>query len=764
MTTAHTLGYPRIGPRREMKKAVEAYWKGEIDALALETVGRGLRAAAWARQKAAGLDMVTVGDFSWYDHILDMTAMLGVVPPRFGWSGAAVDLDTVFRMARGRAPTGTPAAACEMTKWFDTNYHYMVPELHADQTFVLSSDKLFREVEEARALGHAVKAVIPGPLTWLWLGKCKGGDFNRLDLLPRILPVYGAILTRLADLGVEWVQMDEPALALDLPGGWQAAYDQAYGILSKAGPALLLASYFGALDSAIDLVAGLPVSGIHVDGIRGGDDAEYLAKCLGATKVLSVGIVDGRNVWRTDLDVALVRLHALKKTLGEHLWIAPSCSLLHVPVALSAEETMDPEIRSWLAFAEEKLDEIRILKQALEMGEDFVADALTQSRDAVASRRSSTRIHRPEVATRLRGVGEAMTRRISPHGERASKQREWLKLPAYPTTTIGSFPQTGEIRAARRDFKAGRLSEAEYIQRMKDEIALAVRKQEDAGLDVLVHGEPERNDMVEYFGERLEGFVFSTFGWVQSYGSRCVKPPILFGDITRPKPMTVDWSVHAQSLTTKPMKGMLTGPITVLNWSFVRDDQPRSETCMQLALALRDEVQDLEKAGIRIIQIDEAAFREGLPLRKRDWAEYLDWTVRAFRVTASGVADTTQIHTHMCYSEFNDIIEAVADMDADVVTIETSRSDMELLNAFVDFQYPNEIGPGVYDIHSPNVPTVEHMVNLMTLAARRIPAERLWVNPDCGLKTRGWAEVDLSLANMVAAAKELRSRNAPANA
>jgi 5-methyltetrahydropteroyltriglutamate--homocysteine methyltransferase len=764
MTTAHTLGYPRIGPRREMKKAVEAYWKGEIDALALETVGQGLRAAAWARQKAAGLDMVTVGDFSWYDHILDMTAMLGAVPSRFGWSGAAVDLDTVFRMARGRAPTGAPAAACEMTKWFDTNYHYMVPELHADQTFVLSSDKLFREVEEARALGHAVKAVIPGPLTWLWLGKCKGGDFNRLDLLPRILPVYGAILTRLADLGVEWVQMDEPALALDLPGEWQAAYDQAYGILSKAGPALLLATYFGVLDSAIDLVAGLPVSGIHVDGIRGGDDAEYLAKCLGATKVLSVGIVDGRNVWRTDLDVALARFRPLKASLGERLWIAPSCSLLHVPVTLSAEADMDPEIRSWLAFAEEKLEEIHTLKRALDQGEAEVAEALSAARAAIASRRSSPRIHRPEVATRLRGVDEAMTRRISPHGERASKQREWLKLPAYPTTTIGSFPQTGEIRAARRDFKAGRLSEAEYIQRMKDEIALAVRKQEDAGLDVLVHGEPERNDMVEYFGERLEGFVFSKFGWVQSYGSRCVKPPILFGDITRPKPMTVDWSVHAQSLTTKPMKGMLTGPITVLNWSFVRDDQPRSETCMQLALALRDEVQDLEKAGIRIIQIDEAAFREGLPLRKRDWGHYLDWTVRAFRVTASGVADTTQIHTHMCYSEFNDIIEAVADMDADVVTIETSRSDMELLDAFVDFQYPNEIGPGVYDIHSPNVPTVEHMVNLMTLAARRIPAERLWVNPDCGLKTRGWAEVDLSLANMVAAAKELRSRNAPANA
>jgi 5-methyltetrahydropteroyltriglutamate--homocysteine methyltransferase len=763
MTTAHTLGYPRIGPRREMKKAVEAYWKGEIDALALETVGRDLRAAAWARQTAAGLDMVTVGDFSWYDHMLDMSATLGAVPPRFGWSGGSVNLDTLFRMARGRAPTGAPAAACEMTKWFDTNYHYIVPELHADQAFALSSDKLFREAEEALALGHAVKVVVPGPLTWLWLGKCKGGDFDRLDLLPRLLPLYGDILTRLAQLGVGWVQMDEPALALDLPGDWRAAYDAAYGTLSQAGPALLVATYFGVLDNAIDLLADLPVAGVHVDGIRGGDDAEYLAQRVAAPKVLSVGVVDGRNVWRADLDAALARLRSLQASLGERLWIAPSCSLLHVPVTVSAEEDMDPEIRSWLAFAEEKLEEIQTLKQALVLGEAEVAEALSAARAAIASRRSSPRIHRPAVATRLRGVGEAMTRRISPHGERARKQRDWLKLPAYPTTTIGSFPQTGEIRAARRDFKAGRLSEADYIQRMKEEIALAVRKQEDAGLDVLVHGEPERNDMVEYFGEQLEGFVFSTFGWVQSYGSRCVKPPILFGDITRPKPMTVDWSVHAQSLTAKPMKGMLTGPITVLNWSFVRDDQPRSETCMQLALALRDEVQDLETAGIRIIQIDEAAFREGLPLRKRDWAAYLDWTVRAFRVTASGVADTTQIHTHMCYSEFNDIIEAVADMDADVVTIETSRSDMELLDAFVDFQYPNEIGPGVYDIHSPNVPTVEHMVNLMTLAAKRIPAERLWVNPDCGLKTRGWAEVDPSLANMVAAAKELRSRNAPAS-
>ncbi len=757
MTVTHILGFPRIGPRRELKKAVESYWKGDIDAASLAAAGRDLRAAAWARQASSGLDMVTVGDFSWYDHVLDLSAMLGAVPPRFQWTGDKVDLDTVFRMARGRAPTGKPAPACEMTKWFDTNYHYMVPELYSGQAFHLASDKLFDEVDEALALGHRVKAVLPGPLTWLWLAKVKGAPFDRLGLLPAVLAVYGEILVRLRAQGVSWVQLDEPVLALDLPDSWKAAFVPAYAALRTEGLKSLVATYFGPLEDSLDIAAALPVDALHVDAVRGGREAEALAARLPASTALSVGIVDGRNIWRTDLDAALDRLKRLREVLGDRLWLAPSCSLLHVPVDLDAETGLDGELRSWLAFAGQKLDEIQVLKLALDKGVDAAAELLRASRDAIAARRASPRIHRPDVAARVAAITEAMTRRASPYEQRGGRQKDWLTLPAYPTTTIGSFPQTAEIRAARRDFKAGTLSEAEYRRRMRDEIALVVRKQEEIGLDVLVHGEPERNDMVEYFGEQLDGFAFTRFGWVQSYGSRCVKPPIIFGDVARPRPMTVEWAAYAQSLTSKPMKGMLTGPITVLNWSFVRDDQPRAATCLQLALALRDEVLDLEAAGIRIIQIDEAAFREGLPLRRHDWKHYLDWTVRAFRITSAGVADQTQIHTHMCYSEFNDIIESVAAMDADVVTIETSRSDMELLDAFVDFRYPNEIGPGVYDIHSPNIPEVGHMVDLMKAAARRIPAERLWVNPDCGLKTRGWKEVEPSLVNMVKAAQALRS-------
>ncbi|CCG40445.1 5-methyltetrahydropteroyltriglutamate--homocysteine S-methyltransferase [Magnetospirillum molischianum] len=757
MTVSHVLGFPRIGPRRELKKAVESYWQGEIDAATLAATGRDLRAAAWTRQAASGLDMVTVGDFSWYDHVLDQSAMLGAVPPRFGWSGERVDLDTMFRMARGRAPTGVPVPACEMTKWFDTNYHYIVPELHAGQTFRLASEKLFDEVAEATELGHKAKPVLLGPLTWLWLGKVKGEPFDRLDLLPSLLPVYRDILSELKRLGVEWVQIDEPALALDLPQTWKDIYAPTYAALRVEGLKVLLATYFGPLDDALKIAADLPVDGLHIDAVRSGIEAEAVAARLDSPKILSVGLIDGRNIWRTDLDAALERVRLIRGVLGDRLWLAPSCSLLHVPVDLAEETALEPDLRSWLAFAVQKLGELQTLKQALDQGGAAATELLRPSREALSARRASPRIHRPEVTARLNAVTDAMLHRQSSYPIRAAKQKAWLKLPPFPTTTIGSFPQTAAIRATRRDFKAGTLSEAEYVQRMQDEIALVVRKQEDIGLDVLVHGEPERNDMVEYFGEQLDGFAFTQNGWVQSYGSRCVKPPIIYGDVTRPAPMTVAWAVHAQSLTTKPMKGMLTGPITVLNWSFVRDDQPRSATCQQLALALRDEVLDLEKAGIRIIQIDEAAFREGLPLRRRDWQTYLDWTVRAFRLTASGVADETQIHTHMCYSEFNDIIASVAAMDADVVTIETSRSDMELLDAFVDFAYPNEIGPGVYDIHSPNIPEVDHMVALIELAAKRVPAERLWVNPDCGLKTRGWGEVISSLVNMVEAAHRLRA-------
>jgi 5-methyltetrahydropteroyltriglutamate--homocysteine methyltransferase len=762
MSTTHNLGFPRIGAQRELKRAVEAYWKGDIDRTALEQTGKMLRERHWTLQAQAGLDLIPVGDFSWYDQVLDMSCLLGVVPPRFEHSGGDIDLDTLFRMARGRAPSGKPAAACEMTKWFDTNYHYLVPEFNNGQSFSLSSSQLFDQVAEAQALGHRVKPVILGPLSYLWLGKCKGGEFDKLELLDALLPVYGEILDRLKAQGVEWVQVDEPVLVLDLPQDWKAAFESVYSRWQSGGVKRLLATYFGPLGDNLGLACRLPVEGLHVDAVRAAAELDTVLDQLPAYKVLSVGIVDGRNIWRTDLHRALTTLEVARERLGERLWVAPSCSLLHVPVDLETESALPGELRNWLAFATQKLNEIALLGQAIDTGRDSVAAQLLQSREAVEARSRSADIHRPAIKARLAAVSEDETRRNRPYAERAPLQHAWLKLPLFPTTTIGSFPQTPAIRAARRDYRQGQLDEQGYRTRMQAEIADVVRRQEILGLDVLVHGEPERNDMVEYFGELLEGFAFTENGWVQSYGSRCVKPPIIYGDVERPAPMTVDWIKYAQSCTDRPMKGMLTGPVTILNWSFVRDDQPRSETCAQIALALRDEVLDLEKAGIRVIQIDEAALREGLPLRKAEWAAYLDRAVRAFRLTASGVANDTQIHTHMCYSEFNDIIQAIAEMDADVITIETSRSDMELLDVFEDFEYPNEIGPGVYDIHSPNVPTVDEMVALMEKAAQRIPAERLWVNPDCGLKTRGWPEVEEALANMVLAAQHLREQAQPA--
>jgi len=760
MTKTHNLGFPRIGLRRELKQAVEAYWRGEIDRVQLEQIGKELRQRHWQLQAETGLNWVPVGDFSWYDQILDLSAMLGVIPPRFGWEeGEEVDLDLIFRMARGRAPSGTPAAACEMTKWFDTNYHYLVPEFQPEQVFSLSSSKLFDEVAEAQALGHAVKPVIPGPLTYLWLGKTKGETFDKLILLERLLPVYGEILQRLKKQGIEWVQIDEPILVLDLPQQWKNAFEAAYNRLQTPGLRLLLTTYFGALGDNLATAARLPVAGLHIDMVRAPEQLEIIVDQLPAYKILSLGIIDGRNIWRTDLDRALATLEGAYHRLGERLWIAPSCSLLHVPVDLQQEDGLDEELKSWLAFATQKLDELVTLQRALFSRDDPEVKArLADARKAYHNRRNSPRIHSPAVQRRLGEVTEAMTRRDLPYPERAPLQRKWLKLPLFPTTTIGSFPQTQEIRRTRKAFRNGTLDEREYTTRMQAEIALVIEKQEQLGLDVLVHGEPERNDMVEYFGELLEGFAFTRHGWVQSYGSRCVKPPIIFGDVSRPGPMTVEWIRHAQSLTGKPVKGMLTGPVTILNWSFVRDDQPRSVTCTQLALAIRDEVEDLEQAGIKVIQIDEAALREGLPLRKDEWQDYLGWAVESFRLAASGVANDTQIHTHMCYSEFNDIIESIAAMDADVITIETSRSDMELLDVFEKFDYPNEIGPGVYDIHSPNVPSVEEIMGLMTEAARRIPPERLWVNPDCGLKTRGWPEVEKALINMVKAARRLRKR------
>jgi 5-methyltetrahydropteroyltriglutamate--homocysteine methyltransferase len=756
MTIIHTLGLPRMGTGRELKWALEGYWQGRRGADDLLAVARELRARHWAMQAQAGCALVTVGDFSLYDHVLDMSARLGVVPERFGWSGGEVDLDTYFRMARGRAPSGTPAFACEMTKWFDTNYHYLVPELAPGQRFELAHHDLFAQVDEAHALGYAVKVAMVGPLTWLWLAKAQG-DFDRLGLLEALLPVYGRILGRLAGQGVAWVQLDEPILALDLPSAWRAAFEPAYHVLRNSGARILLASYFGALGDNLMTAARLPVAGLHVDAIGAPEELPQVADWLSAVQVLSVGCVDGRNVWRADLDATLERLAPIHARLGERLWLAPSCSLLHVPLDVTLEDGLDPEIRPWLAFAQQKLDELAVLARGLTQGREAVADELAQCRAALAARRASPRVTDPAVRARLAAIRPEDAVRASPYARRALVQRRRLGLPPFPTTTIGSFPQTADIRAARRAFRAGHIDRAEYDETMRAEIRHAVDIQERLGLDVLVHGEAERNDMVEYFGEQLQGYAFTAHGWVQSYGSRCVKPPIIYGDVARPAPMTVAWIAYAQSLTQKPMKGMLTGPITLLKWSFVRDDQPWRDTALQIALALRDEIRDLEAAGIGIIQVDEPAFREAMPLRASRRAAYLAWAVQAFRLATGGVRDETQIHTHMCYSEFNDIIDAIAELDADVITIETARSNMELLDAFAGFDYPNEIGPGVYDIHSPNVPAVDAMVRLMRKAAARIPAERLWVNPDCGLKTRAWAETEAALANMVEAARRLRA-------
>jgi len=760
MTQTHNLGFPRIGARRELKFALESYWKGQSSRDELKSLGGQLRQRHWINQ--ANLDLVPVGDFAYYDQMLDMSFTLGNLPERVrGFHGDP--LDNYFRVARGRSAQGTDdhsgccggVAAGEMTKWFDTNYHYIVPEFSAATEFKLDASRLLEQLAEAKAQGVKAKPVIVGPVTYLALGKAKD-DTDKLALLPRLLPVYAQLLDELAANGVEWVQIDEPLLVTELDADWQHAFNTAYHALKGCRVKLLVATYFGQLQENMYLAANLPVAGLHIDAINGRGDVTPLLGMLPSHKVLSLGVINGRNIWKTDLCAVLDWLEPLRERLGERLWIAPSCSLLHVPVDLSSEKKLDVQVKSWLAYALQKLDELQVLAKALKGGREAAKDALDANQAAVEARRRSPRVHDPVVQAAVGRLTLDLGRRHSAYEQRSARQSALLNLPAYPTTTIGSFPQTAEIRHARSEFKAGRLDQAGYKVAMQAEIARSVQEQESLGLDVLVHGEAERNDMVEYFGEQLDGYAFSEFGWVQSYGSRCVKPPILFGDISRPKAMTVEWIGYAQSLTTKPMKGMLTGPVTILNWSFVRDDQPRSASCLQLALAIREEVLDLEKAGVRVIQIDEAALREGLPLRKSQWNTYLDWAVESFRITANGVQDETQIHTHMCYSEFNDIIAAIADMDADVITIETSRSDMELLDAFDHFKYPNEIGPGVYDIHSPNIPTQEHIVQLMRKAAERIPARRLWVNPDCGLKTRQWNEVIPALTNMVAAARKLR--------
>lgn len=754
MVLATNLGFPRIGAKRELKKATESYWKQELDESGLHEVGSMIRKTNWIMQKEAGIDHIPVGDFSYYDHVLDMSALLGAIPERYGFSGGLVDLATYFAMARGNALQ----TAMEMTKWFDTNYHYIVPEFRKDMTFKISSSKIFDEIEEAKSLGITPRPVLIGPVTYLSLGKSKDGS-NPFDLLPQMLGVYAEILSRFKAQGLDWVQIDEPILALDLTADQKKAFETAYASLSKTGIRICLATYFEGLRNNVALATGLPVSALHIDLKRAKAQLDDVLPSMGDRLILSLGLVDGRNIWKCDLRAALTLAHQAIDTLGsDRVWVGPSCSMLHAPIDLVNEHKLDSQLKSWMAFGHQKLHEVAALAKALNQGDKAIAAELDASDRVVADRASSPRIHNQSVKARMASLAEPMFSRKSPFSVRRSAQHTKLGLPLFPTTSIGSFPQTSEIREARAAFKRGDMTLEAYENAMRDEITRVVRFQEEAGIDVLVHGEPERNDMVEYFGEQLQGYCFSQNGWVQSYGSRCVKPPIIFGDVARPVPMTVRWSVYAQSLTDRPMKGMLTGPITMLFWSFVRDDQPRSETCKQIALAIRDEVHDLEREGIKVIQIDEPAIREGLPLRKADWDAYLKWAVDSFRLSSACAEDSTQIHTHMCYSEFNDIMDAIADLDADVISMETSRSQMELLEAFIEFSYPNEIGPGVYDIHSPRIPTQQEMMVLLEKAALVLNPAQIWVNPDCGLKTRQWSEVEPSLHHMVAAAKAMRSK------
>ncbi len=761
------LGYPRIGSRRELKKACENYWSGKIPLEKLIKTAQDIRLTNWQLHKQLGIDLIPSNDFSYYDQVLDMTLAVGAIPKRYtslATDPSFEDLDLYFAMARGYQQGDKDVTAMEMTKWFDTNYHYIVPEFTVDQTFKLYSNKALEEYQEAKSAGIQTKPVLIGPVSFLLVGKEKEPGFHRIELLQSLLPVYQELIQQLYDEGAEWIQLDEPILSMDLDPNIRKAYQYAYSELAQSFPALkiIMATYFDGLRDNLSVATSLPVSALHIDLVRYPHQLEEVLKALQSQEMyLSLGIIDGRNIWKNDFQQSLEIINrAVDQLDNERIMIAPSCSLLHSPCDLDLETheaVLTPEIKQWLSFAKQKLEEIATLKQLVSPKEHKEAlQRLTINQISIESRNHSPMIHKQAVKASVNSIKETDTRRNQPFSYRKSQQRESLGLPDFPTTTIGSFPQTKEVRKWRSKYKKGELTPERYKQFLEQETEKAIKWQEEIGLDVLVHGEFERNDMVEYFGEQLEGFVFTQNGWVQSYGSRCVKPPIIYGDIHRPKAMTVEWSSYAQSLTSKWVKGMLTGPVTILQWSFVRDDQPRSQTCTQVALAIRDEVNDLEKAGIRIIQIDEPAIREGLPLRKEDWQDYLQWAIKAFRIASTGVRDDTQIHTHMCYSEFNDIIEYIADMDADVITIECSRSQMELLDAFAEFKYPNEIGPGIYDIHSPRVPAKAEMVGLLEKAKSVLSSDQIWVNPDCGLKTRDWKETRAALTEMVEAAKELR--------
>ena len=765
MATATNLGFPRIGAHRELKRAVEGYWKGNLTLDELQDAAQALRASHWSTQQDFGLDVVPSNDFSYYDQVLDTCAMVGAVPERFPWDGETVDLDTYFAMARGLQEKdlegeGSGVQAMEMTKWFDTNYHYIVPEFSRDTTFSLSSTKVLDEYEEAKAHGVETRPVLIGPVSFLLLGKTQEDDLDALALLDDLLPVYAEVLQALADAGAEAVQLDEPTLVLDLSDEERAAFAQAYEALADAADLdLHVATYFGGLEDNLPTALDLPIDALHLDLDRGAGQLQAaLDHGVPDDLALSLGLIDGRNVWRADLDRLLETVQTAVDALGtDRVLVGPSCSLLHVPVDLDTEPALSDDMKRWFAFAAQKVEEIVALAERVDGNEEATEALFEKSRAARKARAQSDWINDDGVQDRVAGIDASMTERDAPHAQRAPLQREALDLPVLPTTTIGSFPQTDDVRRMRAQYKKEEITQDEYEAFIEEQIAETIAAQEEIGLDVLVHGEPERGDMVEHFGRQLDGFLFTENGWVQSYGTRCVRPPIIAGDVSRPEPMTTRWLSYANDQTDQPVKGMLTGPVTMLQWSFVRDDQPRAETCRQIALAIRDEVVDLEAAGVQAIQIDEPAFREGLPLRQQQWDTYLDWAVECFRLASSGVRNETQIHTHMCYSEFNDIIEAIADMDADVISVEASRSKMELLDSFDAFDYPNEIGPGVYDIHSPRVPSVEEMEGLIRKALDVLDTEQMWVNPDCGLKTRRWVEVRPALENMVQAAENVRT-------
>ncbi|MGG7575847.1 5-methyltetrahydropteroyltriglutamate--homocysteine S-methyltransferase [Streptomyces sirii] len=755
---ATVYGYPRQGPDRELKKSIEGYWKGRVTADALRATAAELRRTAWQQLAGAGLDEVPTGDFSYYDHVLDTTVMVGAIPYRHRDAVAADPLDGYFAMARGTQDV----APLEMTKWFDTNYHYLVPELGPDTVFTADSAKQVAELKEALALGLTARPVLVGPVTYLLLAKPAPGvaaDFDPLTLLDRLLPVYAEVLADLRAAGAEWAQLDEPALVQDRTPAELNTAARAYrelGALTDR-PKLLVASYFDRLGDALPVLAKAPVEGLALDF------TESAAANLGALaavgglqgKRLVAGVVNGRNIWANDLEKSLATLGTLLG-LADRVDVSASCSLLHVPLDAAAERDIAPQVLRWLAFARQKTAEIVTLAKGLSHGTGAITAQLAATRAALASRANSPITHNPDVRARTGAIGESDARRSQPYAERTSAQRAHLRLPLLPTTTIGSFPQTGELRTARADLRAGRIDTAGYEERIKAEIQEVLAFQEKAGLDVLVHGEAERNDMVQYFAEQLTGYLATQHGWVQSYGTRYVRPPILAGDISRAEPMTVRWTAYAQSLTDRPVKGMLTGPVTMLAWSFVRDDQPLGDTARQVALALRDEVGDLEAAGTSVIQVDEPALRETLPLRGADRPAYLAWATEAFRITTSGVRPDTQIHTHMCYAEFGDIVQAIDDLDADVISLEAARSHMQVARELAAHGYPREAGPGVYDIHSPRVPSPEEAAELLRTGLKAIPAERLWVNPDCGLKTRGWPETRASLESLVAAARTVR--------